>query len=695
MEVVCNSDTATLLSKSTKFVPVPLGARCHHKVLTGVEDFLRKLQWRSVRFNISSSSRFCKPTGRFPPSAAVPASVLARCNEIRTDVARLLKRCSCCFSEDNLSPTERAELERLTSFDSIVISPVDKGGGWLIVPRGSYEAEAYRQLTDERFYEPISSDLDIFVGQRLVRILSVLHHKGFISRKELSALQPPTSPRPRNFYLLPKAHKPEWKYTRMPPGRPIVSDVDSTTRACASFIEYFLAPLARRNKSFVRDSMHVISRVQYLTVEDSFLLVTLDVASLYTNIPTLEGVAAVEKAFQRFPDPRRPDRTLLTMLELLLRSNCFLFNGERFLQKHGTAMGSAFGSSYANIFLGDWEAKIFEHYEPPVWLRYIDDVFLIWPLSLPSLFSFRDFINTVAPTIKVDLSYDLYSIRFLDLTLRKADGYLLYEIGFKPTDTHVLLPPSSFHPKHIFSSILFGQAYRWATHSSSYDAFRNTKRTVQKAWRQQGYTRSAIRNAVRRVLTFTHQQPNTWTTGFFSCDCDVCSFACSTKIVSNDFNESFLIVHNLSCKTPGVIYLITCKTCNIRYVGQTARPLYKRISEHLRHIRTGYSTPVSCHFRATCASEDFSFTALEHCPATTKRLQKENLWIKRLQTLHPKGLNEQLNRMDRLHLVLPFSKCSQRVARLVRSSCPDVPACASFTRHSNLASIFSKRRQPS
>ena len=683
----CSIDTTSLLARSTKFVPVPLDSKCHGRIWDGVNDFIRKLQWRSVKLTNRALPRFFKPSERFPPAGLVPARVLDRCCRIREQVALQLHRCRCCFPEDNLSSEERDEMQRLASAPDVMVTPVDKGGGWMIVPRSSYDAEAYRQLTNEDFYEPASSDPDRHVLQRLKVLLTLLREHHFISRREFLALQPPSSPSARLFYLLPKLHKSSWCFSSMPPGRPIVSDVDSVTRACASLVEHFLGPLARQNESYVRDSTHLMASLLDFTVPAASLLVTLDVISLYTNIPTDEGIAAVRRAFLRHPDPQRPDLTILTMISIILKNNFFLFRGERFLQLSGTAMGCAFGSSFANIFLGDWEDKIFEFYKPPFWRRFIDDIFLIWPLPSERLFSFVDFVNSIAPTIKVELVFDRFSIRFLDLLLTKKGERLHFKIGFKPTDSHTILSPSSFHPSHVFKAIVFGQVYRWVTHSSSYEAFKETKRTVQTAWRQQGYSRSAIRNAVRRVLAFTDQQPSSWQTGFFPCDCEVCFYSSVTKVVVNTFNfDSYLILHHLTCLSSNVIYLITCTSCGIRYVGQTARPVHFRIKEHLRHITTGRPTPVASHFLTSCSLTDFSFTVLEHCPNEEKRLQKENQWIGRLHTLSPEGLNIQLNRNEKIHLVLPFSQCSARVANQIRRVCDDVTT--SFTRHKNLVSIL-------
>ena len=128
---------------------------------------------------------------------------------------------------------------------------------------------------------------------------------------------------------------------------------------------------------------------------------------------------------------------------------------------------------------------------------------------------------------------------------------------------------------------------------------------------------------------------------------------------------------------------------SLRY-SQTARPLHLRISQHLSDIASFPSfTVVAKHFRATCTSDDFTFIAIEHCPNKEKRLLKENLWMKRLRTLHPQGLNQELNQNKTLRLVVLYSVCSQRIASLCqRALSRSVRTGVSYTRHRNLRSIL-------
>lgn len=688
---VVNEQVLSILHYPPKFIPTPSGC-CHGQILEDIQDFLRKLKWSYVfHGRASQKPRFHFVSGAQPPIRAVPKHVLRKCDLIFKAVSNLLRNCDTCYSTSNISKVERLELQRLAADTTHVITPVDKGGKWMVLPRTDYSIEALRQLADKDFYQPLSEPKTKLLKSRLSNFSSFLYKTRFLSRREKRALQPPPDPRERRFYLLPKLHKAVWPSPCMPPGRPIISDTGSISREWASFVEYFLAPIAKRSDSYVRDSMHAISLIRDTPLPNPALFFTMDITSLYTNIPTEEGIMAVSRAFLKYKDPKRPDLSVLSVLRLLLYNNDFLFEGNRYIQVHGTAMGSAFGASYANIFLTEWEEKVTTYpLRPLLWLRYIDDIFGIWPYEEGHLSDFTNFVNSIHPRIKVTLTSSPVSVRFLDLEIFRRQSSIGYRVGFKPTDSFRILPITSFHPSNVFGSIIYSQIYRWCTRSSTYEDFKATKHCVQSYWRRQGYTRSKIRSAVKNVLFFTQQTPTNWDVGFSPCgSCAICALGFSTKSVSNSIT-SFPILHRLSCATDSIIYLIECKNCHVRYVGESSRALQMRISEHLTNIRTARPTAVSEHFRDECTPDDFSFTALEHCVSFKKRRKKEAAWIKRLGTLSPGGLNRVCSNPEPLRLVLPFSDCGSKVIRLCQSLLrpDDVTLQGSYRVGANLKSIL-------
>ena len=77
----------------------------------------------------------------------------------------------------------------------------------------------------------------------------------------------------------------------------------------------------------------------------------MDVTSLYTNIPQEEGITTVCRAYDTFHNnnPPIPTKYLREMLDLILKENSFQFNGENYLQTHGTAMGAKMAVAFENI----------------------------------------------------------------------------------------------------------------------------------------------------------------------------------------------------------------------------------------------------------------------------------------------------------------------------------------------------------
>jgi len=70
----------------------------------------------------------------------------------------------------------------------------------------------------------------------------------------------------------------------MPEGRPIVSDVESETYRLSECIDHFINPLASKHETYIKNSYEFVQKIRNFAVENNFLLVTGDIASLYTNM---------------------------------------------------------------------------------------------------------------------------------------------------------------------------------------------------------------------------------------------------------------------------------------------------------------------------------------------------------------------------------------------------------------------------
>ena len=96
-------------------------------------------------------------------------------------------------------------------------------------------------------------------------------------------------------------------------------------------------------------------------------LVSMDVTSLYTNIPQNKGIEVVCKTYENFykDNPPIPTHYVRAMLRVVLKENSFQFNGKHYLQTHGTAMSTKTVISFANIFMAHIETAILSMQKSP------------------------------------------------------------------------------------------------------------------------------------------------------------------------------------------------------------------------------------------------------------------------------------------------------------------------------------------
>ena len=115
-----------------------------------------------------------------------------------------------------------------------------------------------------------------------------MHNDKLIDDTTYKFLYPETRTRTPTLYLLPKIHKPDIL------GRPIISGCGGPTAKFSQYADHILRPLLKNIPSYVQDTTHFLKRIFSLNnnLSSNIVLVTIDVKSLYTNIPSDEGIKA-------------------------------------------------------------------------------------------------------------------------------------------------------------------------------------------------------------------------------------------------------------------------------------------------------------------------------------------------------------------------------------------------------------------
>ena len=163
------------------------------------------------------------------------------------------------------------------------------------------------------------------------------------------------------------------------------------------------------NQYTVRDSFSFANEL--LNLNDVHHMASIDVSSLFTNIPLQETIdICLDKLFQNCNKIQNLSRRQLTkLLNIALKENHFMFENRIYDQTDGVAMGSSLGPILANIFMSHFETEALSKYSgnlPPIYRRYVDDTFLIFD-NRTDVDLFFIYMNKCHPNIKFTMESEI------------------------------------------------------------------------------------------------------------------------------------------------------------------------------------------------------------------------------------------------------------------------------------------------
>ena len=442
---------------------------------------------------IKKTSRWKAPTSRFPELELFLESVkkdLFDPNNIRS-------------IPDNLSPGERKALSTLRDVDGLTIKIQDKGSKFVVIDKEVYDAKMKEQLENPLHYEKIDSD----PSTEFVDVISQWGKKwlerGQIS-EEIAQWVTNKNAKPGKAFGTIKTHK------EGNPLRLITSCCGTAIENLSAFTEFYLKPLAQGLPSFVKDTTHLLQKIEDLNKMGPFpkesLLVSWDVVAMFPNIDNHLGINAITEALNSRTTNFPSTDCIVEAVKICLQHNNSQFKDENFLQIHGTAMGPKNACSYADVAMGVIDKKAKSGIiKPNLWWRYRDDIFDLWTQGHSKLIEFTEFINSLYPTIKFTLVHSPTSLNVLDLTLNLVEGYIQTDIYSKPTDNHMYLLRNSAHPAHCSKAIPFGVATRVKRNCSTSESFDKRSTEYQSYLINRGYNPNQVKQQFEKVRSIPRE----------------------------------------------------------------------------------------------------------------------------------------------------------------------------------------------
>ena len=299
--------------------------------------------------------------------------------------------------------------------------------------------------------------------------------------------------------------------------------------------------------------------------------------------------------------------------------------------------------------------------------RYIDDVFVI-SSTVETMDTMLQNLNSCDPNIRLTVEYpnDSGFLPFLNAKVRIDHGTKELIWYKKPMCKNILLHSRSAHPLYMKANViknLITTKTRICTVESE-----EVEQKIAKILEENGYTTRRPKSwrpffavgGIPLVLPYVNERTAKKVNHVvkssrlpvqlvFRPPPNLKSLLTSSRIYEEKCGRRncTYCAENKICQLRGTVYLVTCEGCGRKHVGETMRPLYRRMDEHVRALRNPSSYPRSGFSRhRTLFHEQEAPPSLK---VTILHRSKEGpLERKLLEALAIKRLSPEINNRDEL-----------------------------------------------
>ena len=498
-------------------------------------------------------------------------------------------------------------LENLKKNKNIIICRPDKGRGVVILDKEDYVTKMNTILNDHATFEKLSH-LDplknnLLLEDKVNRFLKKLINDGYITENEYRNLYS-TGSNPGVMYGLPKVHTPNT------PLRPVLSSFKTHNYKLAKFLIPFIDNFSKNGFS-LSNSYEFFDDIKKLKLPKDSFIVSLDIVSLYTNVPVTEVIDITTNLMYDNGDFRNmPKGDFRKFIKLAIEDSYFIFNETYYKQIDGLAMGCPLSATLANIFLcfheSKWLTDCPSDFKPLYYKRYVDDTFVIFKNEHQAT-QFLTYMNLKHRKIKFTIETEREKqIPFLDLLIKKVDDSVDITIYRKPSFTGLginYISACYMNFKLNTFNTLYYRAYRLC---SNYANFHKELIFLNNFFSCNGFPQYLIDKKLRKFLNNIFNPP------IKHYGPPKMNMYIKVPFVNDNFNEFFkdeinklyikyfpqikpilVFFNNNKLKryvnhkeklplrfSSMVVYKFVCPSCQEVYIGSTKKNLFFRFHDH-------------------------------------------------------------------------------------------------------------------
>lgn len=391
----------------------------------------------------------------------------------------------------NLNQLQVSTLKMLRARPDLKIVITDKNLGPALFTRSHYIDLCISHLSDTKTYCLVTAPQDAL--EKLIRTRVRAYYATIARRHSYDADWNHTkvitadldSKHLNRFYALAKIHKPTLQI------RPIVANSGSILEGLSKWLDYRLQPYLLRTRAYLRNSDQVVEDLRSIPWDPGDILYTVDVESLYTNIPIDPAISIINERIAE--DPWRD--AITAGLQVIMKNNYFRFGDTIWHQLYGTAMGTPAAPVFASLYLAHFEEIVLAEFAHHVkWYgRYLDDILIIWRPH-GQAFALKRLLAKMTMLSKLRFTIDEYdnAAPFLDLWIHHDDNKFFTKTHQKKLNLYLYLPSNSAHPPGVLKGMIIGLIKKYKFQNPRFQDFKHIVRLLLRRLLARGYDRRQL-----------------------------------------------------------------------------------------------------------------------------------------------------------------------------------------------------------
>jgi hypothetical protein len=488
----------------------------------------------------------------------------------------------------------------------IYIIRSDKGNRTTIMNQNTYHKEMTEIVNNKLQFRVCRRNPINDIQKELISCIDKMIKKNYIDEKEKVKLieKYPSTPR---IYGLPKIHKmnDNNRENNKIPLRTITSFINSPLYKLSKYLSDILIQPESVHKYNIKNSYEAADKLHNYRLPNGYILVSLDVVSLFPSVPLTLIVRAIDKHWDEIKNYTKIAKLMfIDLIQLCYKNSFCQYNNQCYRQIFGLPMGSPLSCILADYVMNDIMTDIFEKITENIDIKfkYVDDLLLSIPEDKVDdiLNKFNNYNKFMKFTIETEKNGE---IPYLDMLVKRNENQKI-EISWykKPIASGRILNYLSTHPIMHKINTALGLIHRiYSLDKNSTDE--NKNKNIMNHLKNNNYPPSLIKILIRRFKNKKRMNLEDRTNNdvienskYYRSIPYIKNLSEKVaKFLKNNKKDLHLTYSNKKCdlysrlkdktdikQLKNVIYSIKCedRNCKKEYIGMTTTSLQTRIYNH-------------------------------------------------------------------------------------------------------------------